>query len=103
MSTEWGALVGWVPVDEVTLAYLEVRSHELRAAGVTRIPQDRFDKWRANPPAPDPDAEYAGRIVLNLAEVTPHVSGPDTVQVMQSLAQIETRRSQFRKPICCRA
>ena len=27
---------------------------------------------------------YAGRIVLNLAQVTPHVSGPDTVQVMES-------------------
>ena len=31
MSTEWGALVGWFPVDEVTLPYLEARNRELRA------------------------------------------------------------------------
>jgi len=88
MSTEWGALVGWFPVDEVTLQYLEARNGELRRRGITRIPEEKFADWRANPPAPDADAVYAGRIVLNLAEVTPHVSGPDTVQVMQSVAKI---------------
>ncbi len=59
MSTEWGALVGWFPVDEMTLAYLEARNRELRAQGVTRIPEEKFAEWRANPPAPDPDAVYA--------------------------------------------
>ena len=34
MSTEWGALVGWFPVDEVTLKYLDARSRELRARGI---------------------------------------------------------------------
>ena len=42
MSTEWGTLVGWFPVDEVTLHYLEARNRELRAQGVTRIPEDKF-------------------------------------------------------------
>ena len=73
MSTEWGTLVGWFPVDEVTLRYLEARNRELRAQGVTCIPQEKFEEWRTNPPAPDKDASYAGRITLNLAEVTPHV------------------------------
>ena len=54
MTTEWGALVGWFPVDEITLAYLEARDRELRAQGVTRIPEDKFADWRSNPPAPDP-------------------------------------------------
>ena len=40
---------------------------------------------------------YAGRIVLNLAEVTPHVSGPDTVQVMQSVAEIEKKKVAIQK------
>ena len=61
--------------------YLDARNRELRAQGITRIPEEKLAEWRSNPPAPDPDASYAGRIVLNLAEVTPHVSGPDTVQV----------------------
>ncbi len=30
MTTEWGALVGWFPVDEITLTYLE--GAESRAA-----------------------------------------------------------------------
>ena len=54
-------------------------------------------KWRTSPPAPDADAVYAGRIVLNLDDVTPHVSGPDTVQVMQSLAEIEQKKIAIQK------
>jgi homoaconitate hydratase len=97
MSTEWGALVGWFPVDEVTLAYLDARNRELRAQGVARIPQEKFAAWRRNPPAPDQDAVYAARIVLNLGEVTPHVSGPDTVQVMQSVAEIAKKKVAIQK------
>ena len=97
MSTEWGALVGWFPVDEVTLDYLEARNRELRAQGIARIPHEKFAEWRMAPPAPDADAVYAGRIVLDLAEVTPHVSGPDAVQVMQSVAEIATKRVAIQK------
>jgi homoaconitate hydratase len=97
MSTEWGTLVGWFPVDEVTLRYLEGRNRTLQAQDITRIPQKKFAQWLANPPAPDPDASYAGRIVLNLAEVTPHVSGPDTVQVMQSVAEIAKQKVAIQK------
>src|SRR5271166_3722658 len=97
MSTEWGALVGWFPVDDVTLRYLEARNRELRARGITRIPEEKLVEWRANPPAPDADAVYAARIVLNLAEVTPHVSGPDTVQVMQSVAETAKKKVVIQK------
>jgi homoaconitate hydratase len=97
MSTEWGTLVGWFPVDEVALCYLEARNQELRAQGVMRIPEEKFEEWRTNPPASDNDATYAGRITLNLAEVTPHVSGPDTVQVMQSVAEIAKRKVAIQK------
>ena len=97
MSTEWGALVGWFPVDEVTLKYLDARSRELRARGIARIPEEKLADWRANPPAPDPAADYAGRIVVNLSEVTPHVSGPDTVQVMQSVAEIAKKKVAIQK------
>jgi homoaconitate hydratase len=97
MSTEWGALVGWFPVDEITLTYLESRNRDLRAQGITRIPEAKFAEWRAHPPAPDKDAVYAGRIVLNLAHVSPHVSGPDTVQVMQSVAEIAKKKVAIQK------
>jgi homoaconitate hydratase len=97
MSTEWGTLVGWFPVDEVTLRYLEARNRELQVQRSTRIREDKFAEWRTNPPAPDKDANYAGRITLNLAEVTPHVSGPDTVQVMQSVAEIAKKKVAIQK------
>jgi len=97
MTTEWGALVGWFPVDEVTLSYMEGRGRELRAQGIERISERRIEQSRTNPLRPDADAAYAGRIVLDLAEVTPHVSGPDTVQVMQSVAEIEKKRVAIHK------
>ena len=93
MSTEWGALVGWFPVDEVTVRYLQ----QLKAAGVDRFSDDDLEGWTKKPPQPDVDAAYAARIVLDLAQVTPHVSGPDTVQVMTSVAEIEKRRIQIQK------
>ena len=77
--------------------YLEARNRELRAQGITRIPEEKLAEWRSNPPAPDPDATYAARIVLDLAEVTPHVSGPDTVQVMQSVAEIAKKKVAIQK------
>jgi homoaconitate hydratase len=97
MSTEWGALVGWFPVDETTLDYLERRGSELHKEGISRIPEEKLAEWRSNPPAPDPDATYAARITLDLAEVTPHVSGPDAVQVMQSVADIATKKIAIQK------
>jgi homoaconitate hydratase len=97
MTTEWGALVGWFPVDAVTISYLEGRNLVLRRHDIRRISEIKLLNWRRNPPAPDKDPAYAGRIVLNLDEVTPHVSGPDSVQVMQSLAEIEPKKIAIQK------
>jgi len=97
MSTEWGALVGWFPVDGITLGYLDAHNYRPGSRVDRRIPEEKFAEWRTNPPAPDPDAVYAGRIVLNLGEVTPHVSGPDTVQVMQPIAEIAKKKIAIQK------
>ncbi|MDT8068850.1 MAG: homoaconitase [Terriglobia bacterium] len=90
MSTEWGALVGWFPPDAKTFAYLRER----RAVGATaeRISEDELRNLEANPPMPDPEAEYAAKIILDLSTVTPHVSGPDTVQTMASVAEIAPKK-----------
>jgi homoaconitate hydratase len=95
MSTEWGALVGWFPVDEKTLAYLRERP----AAGGEGygFSTEELARWAASPPQPDPDATYFGRIVLDLRELTPHVSGPDSVQVMSSLADLELKKIAIQK------
>ena len=92
MSTEWGALVGWFPADRVTLDFLNRRRQHLEARGLGRFGAAELKAWAASPPLPDPDAAYAARIELDLAEVTPHVSGPDTVFVMQPLAEIAAKK-----------
>ena len=97
MTTEWGPLLGWFPVDATTLAYLEARRKEPGARGAARFGDDDLKQWAAAPPRPDPDAVYAARIELDLSEVTPHVSGPDTVQVMTPLTEIEKRKVVIQK------
>ena len=89
MSTEWGALVGWFPVDDVTLEWLASRKEKLADAGSDRITDADLESWRSDPPAPDPDAAYAGRIVLDLAQVPPYVAGPHVVQAARPLAEVE--------------
>ncbi len=97
MTTEWGPLVGWFPVDEVTIAYLRGVHQRLKAQGIERFSEADLENWSKNPPRPDPDATYAAKITLDLAQVTPHVSGPDTVQVMQSLAEMERKKVAIQK------
>ena len=97
MSTEWGPIVGWFPVDEVTMNYLKGVHQGLKAQGVERFTERDIDSWAKNPPRPDHDAVYAARITLDLGQITPHVSGPDTVQVMASLAEIEKKKVAIHK------
>ena len=97
MSTEWGPLVAWFPVDEVTIRCLRGVQHRLKLQGIERFTDSDLLRWIHSPLSPDPDATYAARIVLDLNQVTPHVSGPDTVQAMQSLAEIEQRKIAIQK------
>jgi homoaconitate hydratase len=101
MTTEWGPLVGWFPVDAVTIQYLRGVQQRIKAMGVgpnnDRFSDKDIENWEKNPPTPDVDAIYAARITLDLAQITPHVSGPDTVQAMQSLAEIEQKKVAIQK------
>ena len=97
MSTEWGPLVGWFPVDEITIKYLKMVKERLGAQGIERFTERNLAHWAEEPPQPDPDAVYAARITLDLSQVTPHVSGPDTVQIMASLAEIEKQKIAIQK------
>ena len=97
MTTEWGPLVGWFPVDKVTIKYLRDVDQRLKSMGIERFAENDIGGWETNPLGPDRDAVYAARIVLDLGSVTPHVSGPDTVQVMQSLADMEKNKVAIQK------
>jgi homoaconitate hydratase len=97
MTTEWGPLVGWFPVDDVTIRYLKGVHQRLKATGVERFTEADIERWAKSPPQADADAVYAARITLDLSQVTPHVSGPDTVQVMASLAEMEKQHVAIQK------
>jgi homoaconitate hydratase len=94
MTTEWGALTGWFPVDGRTLRYLRERQVRLEAAGHRRITDAQLFAWQSTPPGPDPDAEYAARITVDLPAVSPFLAGPDSVRtgVPVAVAEPETIR-----------
>src|SRR5437762_8367849 len=102
MTTEWGALAGVFPFDEVTVNYLRSRVPELtnhnrpggrgsqsRSASAT-VDSDPSWKNRTDLSA-DSDAEYAIELELDLATVVPHVSGPNEVKTMVSLPEMERK------------
>jgi homoaconitate hydratase len=101
MTTEWGPLVGWFPVDAVTTQYLRGVHRRFEAMGMVtvgeRFSETDIESWEKDPAAPDTDAVYAARITLDLGQLTPHVSGPDTVQAMQSLAEMQNHKVAIQK------
>src|SRR5438309_9930082 len=56
MSTEWGPIACWFPVDGVTIRYLENAHRKLQEQGVERFTEEDIERWRKAPPQPDPDA-----------------------------------------------
>jgi homoaconitate hydratase len=97
MTTEWGALVGLFPADAVTIRYLERRKAILDALGVIRFTDEDLERWEAEPLASDTDASFAATIELELGDVSPHVSGPDSVKVMRPVSEMEKDRIAIQK------
>ena len=108
MTTEWGALAGVFPFDEVTVNYLRSRAPEFTnpkrpgvrglksRSGYTNADIDGWSNKRSEF-STDPDAEYAIELELDLATVVPHVSGPNEVKTMVSLPEMERKRVSIQK------
>jgi len=108
MTTEWGALAGVFPFDQVTVNYLRSRVGEFinpKRPG-TRGPKSRsgytnadIDAWWKNRSASsaDADASYAIELELDLATVVPHVSGPNEVKTMVSLTEMQRKHVPIQK------
>src|SRR6267378_1007030 len=108
MTTEWGALAGVFPFDEVTVNYLRSRVREFTnpkrpgtrgpksRSGYTNIDIDTWWKNRSELSA-DADAEYAIELELDLATVVPDVSGPNEVKTMVSLPEMERKHVAIQK------
>ncbi|KAJ3159045.1 mitochondrial Homoaconitase [Geranomyces michiganensis] len=109
MTTEWGALAGVFPVDDVLISWLSARAARL-GAGHPRINDARIrtlskesssslSSYR-HPHAPlraDANARYAKTLTLDLATVTPYVAGPNSVKHATALADLERDRIAIHK------
>ncbi|KAG0054845.1 mitochondrial Homoaconitase [Gryganskiella cystojenkinii] len=106
MTTEWGALAGVFPIDEVTRDYYKKRIQVLDRTRFTnknlasvpagqefihpRVNKDRVEQFsQENFVTPDPGAVYSKHLTLDLATVSPFISGPNSVKVAQSVQDLE--------------
>src|SRR5713226_1265326 len=108
MTTEWGALAGVFPFDQVTVNYLRSRVGEFTndkrpgkrgpksRSGYTNADIDAWWKKRSEFSA-DADASYAIELDLDLATVVPHVSGPNEVKTMVSLTEMQRKHVPIQK------
>ena len=98
MTTEWGALAGLFPVDDVALNWLENRATRLNALSPhSRLNNQTIRSLVENPAHPDPDAVYAKHITFDLATLSPHVSGPNSVKIATPLADLEPQTIKIQK------
>ncbi|GAB4338993.1 MAG: hypothetical protein Kow0037_23490 [Calditrichia bacterium] len=95
MTTEWGALAGVFPVDEVTIEWLKNRAEFIARRGLAGVPSD-VDGQGVHPRMnierirhlesdlshlkADEDAYYARELSLDLSTVEPYVAGPNSVK-----------------------
>lgn len=108
MSTEWGALAGVFPFDEVLRDYFYARADYFakglrpgirRPGSLGGYSRADVDAWwsRRDELRPGSGARYAIDLEIDLATVIPHVSGPNDVKTMSSLPEIEARQVKINK------
>ncbi len=97
MATEWGALAGIFPVDEVTIDHMRRVRNTLAARDEQRFCEAELMQWSTHPPAADPDAVYAGHIEFDLSTSRPVVAGPGSVRALATLAEAGTRHTKIDK------
>ncbi len=110
MTTEWGALAGIFPLDDLTISWLAFRAKHIARRGFAGVPSDadgqgthprmnldRIAALRDEVTVADPDAHYAKQLTLDLATVQPYVSGPNTVKVMTPIPEMRQRKVKIHK------
>ncbi len=115
MTTEWGALVGLFPIDNVTYEWIEKRINFVAKRGLAGVPSDadaiegvhprlnktRLEKLKTDSLKADSDAFYAKELTLDLSTVTPHASGPDHVKVMTPISKMSDIKIQKAYLVSC--
>ena len=99
MTTEWGALGGVFPIDEVTIDWISKRIEKVKARGLQGVPSDtdgngehpRMNESRLQELKndmqnlkPDNDAYYSKVITIDISSVEPNVAGPNSVKMINT-------------------
>lgn len=112
MTTEWGALAGVFPIDEITIDWLKERAVKIEKRGLAGVPSDadgngkhprlnaeriaELEKDIENLKA-DPDAFYAKEIEIDLSSIEPMVAGPNSVKIMNSVSELQDEHIKVHK------
>ncbi|TKY90385.1 hypothetical protein EX895_000383 [Sporisorium graminicola] len=109
MTTEWGALAGLFPTDDVTLSWYEkqIRKRDKLEYQIgtspspsnshPRLNMHRLDELSRSLLRPDSDALYSKHLTLDLATLVPHVSGPNSVKVSTPLDELASQNITINK------
>ncbi|OAA58933.1 aconitase a/isopropylmalate dehydratase [Niveomyces insectorum RCEF 264] len=92
MTTEWGALSGLFPVDDVLISWYRAKATTaaiLDSPTKARINHKRIDEMVKNREVADPGATYAKEFYLNLSTLSPFVAGPNSVKIAAPLRDLE--------------
>lgn len=100
MTTEWGALSGLFPIDDVlkgwlrgkaTTAAMGLTDGPFKTLAAKRFTHPILEKLFENPLTADKGAKYAKELFLDLSTLSPYVSGPNSVKVATPLNELEAQ------------
>jgi len=96
MTTEWGALSGLFPVDETLINWYQDRLNVLPQPH-PRVNAETVQNLIDHKQVADSDATYAKHLILDLSTLSPYISGPNSVKVSNSLADLSAQNLRINK------
>lgn len=112
MTTEWGALTGLFPVDEVTIEWLKKRVAFIMQRGLEGVASDidgngkhprlnlaRIENLEKEIPflQADSDAFYSKELTIDLSSIEPNISGPNSVKSISPVSVIQKKKIKINK------
>ncbi|MEM1165535.1 MAG: aconitase family protein [Planctomycetota bacterium] len=99
MTTEWGALAGVMPADARTFEWLHQRAASANPRTNERLTSTLIDdlESRTHEFAADTDATYAIELELDCSTLSPAVVGPNSVDTLRSVDELERKRIPIQK------
>ena len=124
MTTEWGALAGVFPVDDVTIQWLRDRADFIEKRGLEgvqsdadlttgkpdgnvrtdafgskhpRLNEERISNLENNILAADEGAFYSKELQIDLSTIEPFISGPNSVKIMKPVSEFKKQHIKINK------